>query len=528
MINTIRVNVARRDPSYDACPPCELHQVPYFDHMDVIDVLRSIQELFDPTLAFKYSCEEGKCGLCGVVVNGTPELACKRVVAPGEDLTIGPLPNFPLIKDLAVDREMYYTEQRALQDHVERPADEPGKPLPISSFDDYADFKDCVECGLCSADCPASQESAFPHAGPAGFLQAIRSVLFEGSAVGAGGEELFHCFLCGRCEITCPRQVPITRLNRNARGVAKNGDSWPPAVCDLLSKLNTSHSLVGAGIEGTFSWLEHAPPEVTSQVGAEAPLGVFVGCQFGGRRSRSRTQIRLVELLVQAEVEFTLLGPNEWCCGHPNILAGDPGAANEFATHNIEAFRRLGVESVVAACPGCLHAWRTEYSEALGESLDLRVWHTSEFLLELVREGRIRLKGTEVTTAIYHDPCELGRLQGVYNAPRKLIHLTHTELVDSEPSRELGRCCGAGGLVLAADRTKAVCATTRRLQEIGATSSSPLITSCPNCEFAFETVARASKMKLDVLDVIDLVYLSAFGRYGVGTSRQSAKRGKTQ
>jgi len=136
MVNIVRVSVSRHDPSCDASPRLELYQVPYFDHMDVIDVLRSIQEMFDPTLAFKYSCEEGKCGLCGVLVNGTPELACKRVVAPGEDLTIGPLPNFPLIKDLVVDREMYYTEQRALQDHVARPADGPCKPLPISSLDD--------------------------------------------------------------------------------------------------------------------------------------------------------------------------------------------------------------------------------------------------------------------------------------------------------------------------------------------------------------------------------------------------------
>jgi len=100
----------------------------------------------------------------------------------------------------------------------------------------------------------------------------------------------------------------------------------------------------------------------------------------------------------------------------PNILAGDAGAAKGLATHNIEAFRRLGVGSVVVTCPGCLYAWSTEYSEALGKPLGLTIWHTSELHLHLVREEKLQFRDTEIETAIYHDPCELGCLQGIYDS----------------------------------------------------------------------------------------------------------------
>ena len=119
MSKTLVVKVFRYDPNLDKSGCYQAYTVPYFDNMDVIDALRHIQNQLDPSLTFRYSCEEGKCGLCGVLVNGKPALACKHVLAPGGTVTIDPLSNFPVIKDLVVNRDTYYEEQRTLQKEIE-------------------------------------------------------------------------------------------------------------------------------------------------------------------------------------------------------------------------------------------------------------------------------------------------------------------------------------------------------------------------------------------------------------------------
>lgn len=106
MSATLVARVLRYDSDLEEGSWYQTFTVPYFENMDVIDVLRYIQNHLDPSLTFRYSCEEGKCGLCGVLVNGKPALACKYVLATGETITLGPLPGFPVVKDLVIDRDV--------------------------------------------------------------------------------------------------------------------------------------------------------------------------------------------------------------------------------------------------------------------------------------------------------------------------------------------------------------------------------------------------------------------------------------
>jgi len=340
---SISVRIFRYDPAKDGKGPYyDEYEIPYCENMDVIDVLKFIQANIDPTLTFRYSCEEGKCGLCGLLVNDEPVLACKRVVQKAEKLKIDPLPNFPIIRDLVVDRDAYNKELIELQGAFSEREACVG-PVPREHLSQYLESVNCVECGACSAACPAAAAGVHINVGSVGFLQSVRSALFVRSPAitPQGGSDLFSCFECGLCHEICPRDVRIADLVRMARGATKSVGVWPAGIQQVNSVLRDSKVLLARNFEyqqNTAAWLKRAGPDITDQVEKTAKVGFFVGCQFGMRSRLRKTAIHFAELLLRARVEFTLLGDSEWCCGHPSYAAGDLEGARELARHNLEGF----------------------------------------------------------------------------------------------------------------------------------------------------------------------------------------------
>ena len=488
------------------------YSVPYFDHMDVIDALRYIRDTLDPSLAFRYSCKEGKCGLCGVLINGVPALACKRVIQPGEQVTIEPLPGFPLIKDLVVDRTPYSEEVRDVQLTVEQTSAHP-RPIAAEKRSDYLEITNCVECGVCSATCPSGLAGNHPIVGPVGFLQSVRAALFDEvtELSDEGGKDLFRCFECGQCSALCPREVAVQDLMARARGkaVAK----WPQGVSDVVRTLNTNHVLLsGRGVHGTSDWLRQADVRLHQQIGkTNRSIGLFVGCQFGTRTSLQHTPRHFAEMLLQAGIDFALLGPEEWCCGHPHYAAGCLEGVAEAARHNVQAFAECGVTTIVTGCPGCYRAWKHEYPQVVDQTLNYTVLHSSEFLLRLIAEGKLHLESQGSQQAAYHDPCELARLSGLFDPPRQVLDAV-PDLEWTEPAKTgmNSLCCGGGGLTLAADPGLSAAVSRLRIEEIGELKVSELVTACPNCEFTLLKAGRSLRGDggIPVLDLVDVVYAS--------------------
>lgn len=525
MSATVTLRVRRSNGGGDGGTSYSSFAVPFVPNMDVLDGLRFVREHLDPSLGFRAACGEGKCGLCGVLVDGKPALACKRRLEPDRITTLEPLPGFPVVRDLFVDRASYYDEERELLSRIEK-GEVPEAPVDSMRHDEYIAFKDCTECSLCTAACPSAPALSHSHAGPPGFLQAVRSVLFEPArSTAAGGEELYRCLLCGQCEALCPRGVAVPALNRKARGAAAAAGWEPTALTDFLTRLTEQRAITAVGGHGTAGWLRDAPAEVRARVGVRAPVGVFVGCQFGLRPSRYATAIHLAQLLLLAGVEFTLLGDEEWCCGHPYHLAGDGSRMREFAEHNLAAFRKLGVREIIAACPGCYTAWAGEYPEALGTSTGLKVEHSSVALLRCVEAKRLSPKETTLGRVVYHDPCELGRLHGMYESPRELLRRAGVSVLELEHTRDTAQCCGAGGLAAAAAPAVAKQATSRRVEEMLDLEPTAIVTSCPNCETTLETALRRYRRNVRVLDIVD-VLLESVTFIGQGSSKDDCPTGR--
>ncbi len=178
--------------------------------------------------------------------------------------------------------------------------------------------------------------------------------------------------------------------------------------------------------------------------GKQPEVLFWVGCAGSFDDRAKKITKAFVKLLNNAGVSFAVLGTEESCSGDPAKRAGNEFLFQMQAMTNIEVMNGYGIKKVVTACPHCFNTLKNEYP-GLGGTYE--VVHHTQFLKELVDEGKISLeggtyKGKRIT---YHDPCYLGRANNVYEAPRELIKKLDAELVEMKNCKSRGLCCGAGG-----------------------------------------------------------------------------------
>ncbi len=517
MTEPITVNVVRTPCQQASSGRVSCYTVPYFDRMDVVDVLKWIRDHLDPTLAFRHSCEEGKCGLCGIELNGRAVLACKRVVRPGETLSIGPLPGYAVVKDLIVDRSDFDRDVAAHRASL-GVSEEPRTGGDEGDLETYIAISNCVECGVCTTTCPAQSAGVHPAAGPVGFLESVHAGIQGDGALNLSeiGSDLFRCLECGQCEEVCSRDVPVPHLVAQARSAIRGAGAWPAGPQSVIARLEQGETLLaGSRRRGTAGWLEQASPEVLACAEKRsARFAVFVGCQFGQRKRLQATPHRLVELLLAAGVDVAVLGEDEQCCGHPCDAVGGHSRILESAEQHIDAFACLDVETIIVGCPGCYRAWSYEFPRELGKPTGFDVVHASVFLQQLLADGKLELAHPFPHAVVYHDPCELGRMGRILDEPRAVLdRIPMIERRVLLREREMGACCGGGGLVPSTGGSFPAEVTARRIEDLVQTHADTIVTACPNCEFTLTSGLRAagSERGIEVLDIVDVVYRSVFG-----------------
>tara|TARA_R110002167_G_scaffold187802_9_gene389165 strand:+ start:110 stop:901 length:792 start_codon:yes stop_codon:yes gene_type:complete len=178
--------------------------------------------------------------------------------------------------------------------------------------------------------------------------------------------------------------------------------------------------------------------------GEQPEVLFWVGCAGSFDDRAKKITKAFVKILNKANVSFAVLGTEESCTGDPAKRAGNEFLFQMQAVTNIEVMNGYGIKKVVTACPHCFNTIKNEYP-GLGGTYE--VVHHTQFLMQLLKEGKISLeggkfKGKRIT---YHDPCYLGRANNIYEAPRTLIQKLDAELVEMKNCKKKGLCCGAGG-----------------------------------------------------------------------------------
>jgi succinate dehydrogenase/fumarate reductase iron-sulfur protein len=206
-----KATVFRYDPERDPEPRHEIYGFPFEPGMSVLDVAMYIYERIDGTFGFSYCCRNSHCGLCGARINGKPGLMCRESAT--REMTLEPLANLSVIRDLIVDRDEYEDRMAGLRlflDRVSRPESEP-ETIDLKDHQRFKIASRCVECYSCLSDCVAYKEEKHAFIGAAGIVQMARHVFDPRDELNreviAYSSGIFKCTLCGKCDAACPHGI---------------------------------------------------------------------------------------------------------------------------------------------------------------------------------------------------------------------------------------------------------------------------------------------------------------------------------
>ena len=372
----------------------------------------------------------------------------------------------------------------------------------------------CTNCGICAEICPAVEASGDGNLSGVLRLKKLKQLLRRRRGLAAWywgrpterelkefSDTVFKCTLCGNCEQVCPVGLGLKGLWLSLRQDLHGSETYPPKIDLIENNLESSHNVFDEENEERAEWVEDMEEEPDDGlIRDSAEVVYFTGCVAAFYPMAQEIPVALAEVLEAAEVNFTLLGEEEWCCGFPLLGAGLKEKAGALIEHNLAAVRAKGADKVVFACPSCYQMWREHYPT---EGLEL--FHATQFLDKLLSEGRLPLveKPLKVT---YHDPCDLGRGAGEYEAPRRILRaIPGVEFVELPRNRENCRCCGGGGNLEMIDAELSAKISQAKIEEIMSTGAEAVISSCQQCLRTMATHVRRNKVPLKVMDITQLI-----------------------
>ncbi len=337
-------------------------------------------------------------------------------------------------------------------------------------------FKYCYQCGKCDVVCPWNRVRPF----------SIRKIVWQ-ATLGLPEielDEIWRCTTCGMCPSQCPRGVDQIEIGVAIRRIATAYDVFPNSVAALST---AGSSLAGDGNplsedrDKRDAWASGLSLKPFAE-GME--ILFFVGCYYSYDPRLQKVAKATARILKRAGVDFGILGNQESCCGESIRKTGNEEVFKTLARDNIKAFIDNGVKRVLVASPHCYHTFKNEYPEFM---VNFDVVHISEFLTELIEQGRLQIKGEFNKKVTFHDPCYLGRHNGIYDQPRDILQrVAGLDLVEMADSRENSFCCGGGGGRIWAETPKEERFSDLRVAQAAEVGAQVLATACPYCISNFE------------------------------------------
>lgn len=361
----------------------------------------------------------------------------------------------------------------------------------------------CNRCGYCRemidptrgvyGICPSWEARGFESYTARGTIHIARAI-YEGRLRPTKhlAEHVFSkCLLCKNCQTHCPLEVDIISVTKALRQDLFQAGLLPEPLKERDSDVRRNHNVFGEVSSDRTNWASGL------ELPRKGPTLYFAGCYDAYRYPQ--TARATVAILKEAGVDVAYLGEDEWCCGLPQLHDGNIVLAEENIKHNLDVIKKSGAKRVVTSCPGCYTALKSEYAKLIGK-IPFEVIHISEFIAKLINAGKIASNEVVNKKVTYHDPCHLGRYEGVYEEPRKVIQaINGVELVEMQKNRENAMCCGAGTEVYIMDPDLATSIAKTRVEEAEETGAEAIVTACPMCVTNLKPAAK--KAGIEVYDL---------------------------
>ncbi|UCE36543.1 MAG: (Fe-S)-binding protein [Thermoplasmata archaeon] len=376
----------------------------------------------------------------------------------------------------------------------------------MSAIDDLIDDTgayDCVECGKCTTVCPVAKlDSNF-----APRLIVVKAL--EGVDGGlAQNKDIWRCTTCAICSNMCPYKVDYTEFIRGLRGEAII-DGFEP-ICSQGGFMHTIARILSNQLhQDRLNWVTD-----DLKVAKKGEVYYFSGCQAHLNKIFKEKNVKVIDIArncirILNKVGITpAMSNNEVCCGHDLNWIGDEATLKKLMEINIKAIKTAGAKKVLFSCPECMRTFDFDYQGFAGD-LDFELVYITDFLMDLVDDGKLEFKDKGKEKVTYHDPCRLGRHLGIYDSPRELIEAAGFELIEMENICENATCCGVNAFVTCEALSKTM--QINRLIEAKNTQADKLVTACPKCLIHFscavwkEIPVEKEKVDIPIIDLISVV-----------------------
>ncbi len=386
------------------------------------------------------------------------------------------------------------------------------------SWKDILDSYSCTECGRCQDLCPAhnTQKPLTPKM----LILDLKNNMYKNKDKILNGQlddvshiidehvtedVIWACTSCRACEIACPVFIEHTdKIYDIRRNLVMMESRFPAEVQSVFKNMETNATPWAFSAADRAHWADGLSIKTMAE-DSQVDVLLWVGCA-GSYDDRNKKVLRsFASLLKKAAVKFAILGTEEQCTGDPARRIGNEYLYQTLAKGNIETLNRYQVKKIVTACPHCFNTIKNEYKDFGG---NYEVFHHSQFIAQLISEGKIKPSKVLDQTVTFHDSCYLGRWNNIYDQPRDVLNsLPSINLVEMKSNHDDSMCCGAGGGRMWMEEKIGKRINIARTEQALATRADIVASSCPFCMTMITDGVKSKDMqdKVKVMDIAELI-----------------------
>jgi len=436
-------------------------------------------------------------------------------------ITLVILPVGSLLHVLTGPLNIFFAElDRPIGSLPPTPTDQEGIPIYISKLSELTwkqilNGEACTECGRCQDVCPA-YGAGYPL-NPKEMILGISEVLKDAKSHQNGydlsllensklsKEVLWSCTTCAACITECPVLIEhIDTIVEIRRHLVIEG-LIDTELQDALTNLGRYGNSFGQSPRKRAQWTEDIEPPIKDATREPVEYLWFVGDYASYNPSVAELTVKTAKIFQKAGIDFGVMYKGENHSGNDVRRVGEEGLFEMLVEKNMKALERCQYQAIITTDPHTYNTLVNEYPFAEPQV----ILHYSELLLMLIKEGKLELNNPLNIRATYHDPCYLGRYNGIYNDPRQVIRATGCDLVEMPRSRDLALCCGAGGGRIWMEEGKVdERPSENRIQEAAALDDVQyFVIACPKDYTMYQDAVKTTGHENDlfVKDLIDLV-----------------------
>lgn len=384
-------------------------------------------------------------------------------------------------------------------------------PEGLNSFGFDADNEilACINCAFCRLGCPTYDVTQLESRNARG-----RTILAFNLMTGTIkpskelAESFYTCTTCNACTYFCPALIKVDEIIQKGREkLFASGVAPEPVMALRDSILNTDNVYAATKEDRIAIFPSSIKKKVeTGELRKKADTLLFMGCVSSYLDMKIIPS--LFKIMDAADIDYTMLGIEEVCCGFPLHLMGDQEKFEQTARNLIDRIKATGAKELITPCAGCYKTFTKYYPEA--GDLGLEVFHSVHYIPKLIEEKKIKLGGDLSKKVTYHDPCDLGRTFQIFEEPRDILKaIPDINLVEMSRNRLKARCCGGGGSVMALEPELAADMAAARVRDAMEVGAEIIVSGCSACKDnlrkGIKTIPKDERPKIRVMDITEIV-----------------------